>query len=153
LKTTELFLEQLAKQFKIGSKETEKIRRAILSKSASANGFDVEWSGEFTFVAEIKCNVPINDGDEYGAAQKRGIMEDLKKLRHGNDKSRKKGMDAKALKKYNKFLGVYCPNEKSREAMRKFHKSLGNQSGTEILDASAKMKNIDTDTIYIVMLK
>ena len=153
LKTTELLLKRLTILFQIGNEENEAIRRTVLSKSASENGFDVEWSGEITFVAEVKCNIPINEGNEYGSAQKQGIKNDLKKLRHGNDKSKKKGMNAKALEKYYKFLGVFCPDDKSREAVRKFHKSPGNQSGTEILSSSAQMKDIDTDTVYIVLLK
>jgi hypothetical protein len=39
------------------------------------------------FVAEVKCNVPINGRPKYGSAQKAGLIRNIDALRQGKSKA------------------------------------------------------------------
>jgi hypothetical protein len=49
-------------------------------------------------VAEVKCNVPINGGTKYGAAQKNGIIADIEALLNGKSKASSAPAPAQSLK-------------------------------------------------------
>lgn len=38
-------------------------------------------------MAEVKCNIPVNGGTKYGAAQKAGILKDIEALLQGKSKA------------------------------------------------------------------
>lgn len=59
----------------------------VLDTKPSANGYDVYMRHGTTFVAEVKCNIPINGGTKYGAAQKSGIISDIESLMNGKSKA------------------------------------------------------------------
>jgi len=63
------------------------LRNKILSMKPSSNGYDVHCASPRPFIAEVKCNVPINGGAKYGAAQKAGIISDIDALLHGKSKA------------------------------------------------------------------
>ncbi|MDD2598126.1 MAG: hypothetical protein PHO37_02715 [Kiritimatiellae bacterium] len=73
--------------------------RSVMRKKPNANGFDLYLGVPMSFVAEVKCNLPINGGLRYGAQQKRGILSDVESLMTGKRKSPM--MSQKVLK----FLG------------------------------------------------
>ena len=59
----------------------------VLDTKPSANGYDVHMRHGTPFVAEVKCNIPINGGTKYGAAQKSGIISDIESLINGKTKA------------------------------------------------------------------
>ena len=154
LKTEELLVKRLSELSAAIDKKREGILRAIKNKSANANGFDIQWSDGINFVAEVKCNMPINGKDAFGSKQREGILGDLQKLRSGNKKTSLKGLDANTLEGYYKFLGVYVHSEKSKKAVRAFCDGSECQrfGKTKLLDTDTKIAKLDKNTIYIVML-
>lgn len=68
----------------------------VLSKKPNSNGYDIHCAVPVPFVAEVKCNIPVNGGTKYGAAQRSGIMKDLDALLYG--KSKTSSVDPNSLK-------------------------------------------------------
>jgi hypothetical protein len=66
----------------------ESLRNDIFSTKPNANGFDIHCFKPRPFVAEVKCNVPINGGGIYGARQKHGIISDIESLLNGKSKAK-----------------------------------------------------------------
>ncbi len=63
------------------------IRNEVLSSKPSANDYDVHHKSSPSFIAEVKCNVPVNGGTIYGAAQKNGVIDDIESLLDGKSKA------------------------------------------------------------------
>ena len=77
LKTTLAFVDKLASYNLIEGSVVEQIKEKINSQSANANGFDILCEeGDFPFVAEVKCNIPV-EKDKFGPAQLGGIYKDI----------------------------------------------------------------------------
>lgn len=72
------------------------LRRIVLATKPNANGFDLYLGVPVAFVAEVKCNLPINGHNRYGAQQKKGIIADIESLLTG--KRRASIMSQKVLK-------------------------------------------------------
>ncbi|MCF6207983.1 MAG: hypothetical protein L3J61_01155 [Ghiorsea sp.] len=58
-----------------------------LESKPNTNGYDVWLGYPVSFVAEVKCNVPINKGSIYGSAQRKGIEKDVIGLVNGKRKA------------------------------------------------------------------
>ena len=63
-------------------------------------------------IAEVKCNIPVKP-HEFGAAQKNGILKDLKGLKEG-----KRSFDGENTDNYYKFM-VVLDVEGVRDAIKK----------------------------------
>lgn len=83
LKTTLAFAEWLSGYFDLTQEEKEKINEEINSVKPNTNGYDIEIHGTHKIVVEIKCIIPINNGNYYGAAQRNSILDDAIKLKNG----------------------------------------------------------------------
>jgi hypothetical protein len=70
------------------------LRADVLRCKPSSNGYDVQSSAPLPLIAEVKCNVPINGGTKYGAAQKAGILNDINALLQGKSKASPTDTDA-----------------------------------------------------------
>lgn len=79
--------EWVADSYKLDETARETISRIILETKPNSNGHDLWLGYPMCFMAEVKCNIPINGGDKYGAQQKRGIIEDINSLITGKRKS------------------------------------------------------------------
>lgn len=77
------FLKWAEKALSLTAEETEEIRRVINGTKPNTNGYDIKCDA---FVAEVKCNIPVNGGRIYGAAQRQGIVKDIKALLEGKTK-------------------------------------------------------------------
>ncbi|MDQ1835499.1 MULTISPECIES: hypothetical protein [Massilia] len=62
------------------------LRAAVLASKPSSNGYDVWCEKQPRFIAEVKCNIPINGGNKYGADQRTGIFKDIDALLSGKTK-------------------------------------------------------------------
>ena len=87
VKVTLAFVEWLVTRFKLGEKDRSTIISEVLSTKPNANGYDLEISDPIQVIAEVKCNLPVNHGEVYGAAQRDGIVKDIGSLIHGKSKS------------------------------------------------------------------
>jgi hypothetical protein len=89
MKVTLSFIGWLAIQMNWTDEEKKVAIDSILSTKPNANGYDVELAiGGRSIIAEVKCNLPINGGYTYGAAQRHGIEKDVKSLMEGKSKSK-----------------------------------------------------------------
>ena len=80
-----------------------------MNASPNSPGFDVNHAG---IIAEVKCNIPVKP-HEFGAAQKNGILKDLKGLKEG-----KRSFNGENTDNYYKFM-VVLDVEGVRDAIKK----------------------------------
>lgn len=112
LKTTLMFLDWICDYFHL-SKEDKSLEIDKINKvKPNTNGYDIEISSSINLVAEVKCIIPFNNGNYYGAAQYDSILDDAVKLNRGK-KSIKNTSD------YFKFIGLIDIGEKTDSAISK----------------------------------
>lgn len=92
-----------SEQFKLDDVARNELRRTILKSKPNSNGFDVWLGYPVAFVAEVKCNVPVNGGRKYGARQRQGIVTDINALLNGK---RKASMMTSGIPKIMAFLDL-----------------------------------------------
>ena len=80
------FLGWAAKTLQLDETSVADLRARVLSSKPSSNGYDIHFTGAVPFVAEVKCNIPINGGTKYGSAQRNGILKDIDALLNGKAK-------------------------------------------------------------------
>jgi len=90
------FLDWAAKTLSLDSAAIQELRAGVLRTKPSSNGYDVFCNGPIPFIAEVKCNIPINGGTRYGSAQRAGIVKDINALLAGKSKSA--AVDQRSLK-------------------------------------------------------
>jgi hypothetical protein len=81
------FLDWVAKTLTLDAAAASQLRTSVLATKPSSNGYDIHCAGPIPFIAEVKCNVPINGGKKYGAAQQKGILKDIDSLIKGKLKA------------------------------------------------------------------
>lgn len=90
------FVSWASKNLKLDESSIGRMREEILKTKPSSNGYDIHCKGPVSLIAEVKCNMPINGGNRYGAAQRSGIMKDVDALLNGKSKS--SPVDKRSLK-------------------------------------------------------
>lgn len=88
------FVDWLGQGLNFSAFDIENIRNQVLSAKPNSNGYDVCCVEPLPIVAEVKCNIPINGGCIYGAAQKRAIIRDIESLIGGKRKAASVGGDS-----------------------------------------------------------
>lgn len=83
LRTTVSFTNWLSDFFELSELETRKLIDQIDKTKPNTNGYDIELTSRINVIAEIKCIIPINKGNYYGAAQRNSILDDAIKLEKG----------------------------------------------------------------------
>lgn len=73
----------ISEKYQLSEDQRVSMRENITKTKPNANGFDVWLGYPIAFVAEVKCNIPINGGRRYGAQQRQGIISDVKALMNG----------------------------------------------------------------------
>jgi hypothetical protein len=87
LRLTLQFVAWVERTLNLDQSAARTIRDAVLRAKPSSNGFDIYSAAEpVPFIAEVKCNIPINGGSKYGAAQGNAIVKDVKALLGGKSK-------------------------------------------------------------------
>lgn len=149
LLTYEVTLE-LAKQIcimlNLSGEEESNIIENIKKVNSNTNGYDIEYSGTKSIIAEVKCNVPINGGKLFGSAQKSALLKDIEALTKGKNKAA-----LKSTTDYYKFLGMYDCGSSIRGAVKKLIEGLSKQGfyNVEIYDN----QKLDKDKIYIIFVE
>lgn len=87
MKVTLSFIEWVSDSLKLDPKAREEAKKIVLEAKPNSNGYDAWLGYPVAYVAEVKCNLPINGGNIYGAAQRKGIEKDLDGLLNGKRKA------------------------------------------------------------------
>jgi len=103
LKLTFGLADWICDTYELDDSIRDNLRRSILRTKPNANGFDLYLGLPIAFVAEVKCNVPVNGGSKYEANQKRSILADVESLLSGK---RKASLMSQKVLKFLCFLDI-----------------------------------------------
>ena len=99
-------------------------------------------------IAEVKCNIPVND-NSYGAAQEYSIIKDINGLLSGEGKN-KVDISECDLNLYYKFM-VVLRTDKTKEAMQKIIKKINKTNNPSVIEYT-KEQCFDKSKVYIVYI-
>ena len=109
LKTTLWYISKMKDVFDISDKEVAAIEESVRTAPPHYEGYDVEHTGLVNVIAEIKCNMPINNSNKFEPVQINEIKRDLEYLINGKKKSKIKDISGYykflVIKKHGKNLG------------------------------------------------
>ena len=142
---TEGFIHTLQNDGVISSQQEAEMLQQLLATHANTNGFDVEYNKEVKIVAEVKCNIPVNE-KSFGAAQESSIMDDVEHLFNSKKKS---DLTQKAIKDYYKFM-VFLEEENVRPSAQKLIKKLTNKGF--LVKEYAPQMTLQKDTVYFIYI-
>ncbi|MBR3615165.1 MAG: hypothetical protein IKL56_00905 [Bacteroidaceae bacterium] len=147
LRVTRLFVDFLLHEGIIDKYEHEEINNDINSTDVNTNGYDVRYDKK-KIIAEVKCNIPVND-NSYGAAQEYTIIKDINGLlsREGKNKVDISECD---LNLYYKFM-VVLRTDKTEEAMQKIIKKINKTNNPSVIEYT-KEQCFDKSKVYIVYI-
>jgi hypothetical protein len=145
LKVTMAFINWLSEKFAFDPVARQKITASILGTPPNANGYDVEILTPLQIIAEVKCNIPINDGDTYGSAQRDGIAKDVKSLIEGKSKS---GIDPTACFKFMVLLDT----PEIRKATDHFIRNM-KQDRERVVAVESATKLDEKERVYVVYVR
>lgn len=138
LRATDSFVLKLYQDGFIDSKEKVGIGKIVDKQHANANGYDVKYVGDKKIIAEVKCNIPVNE-TSFGAAQERGIIKDIEHLLDG----KKKKQPIKDIADYYKFM-VILDCEHAQESMEKIIKKREN------VKRYTSPAELDKENVYVI---
>jgi len=155
LKTTLNFTTWLTKYFNVSNDKQIEILKTIDETKPNTNGYDIELPDE-KIIAEIKCIVPINGGNYYGAAQRNSILDDAIKLKSGK-------RNIKDTKDFIKIIGLIDLGQRTDIAIEKLCKEAVNVRTKQkiridrhdivkhikVIDNKTNPKELSTDFIYL----
>jgi hypothetical protein len=136
------FINWLAHRFQLREEDAVRIQESVLATKPNANGFDVHVPNPIKAIAEVKCNVPMNEGSKYGAAQRDRIEKDVTALLEGKSKVQ---VDPKDYLKFLVFL--------DRPAIRRATDHLMRTSKVckdKLIDAPEASELDKRDVVYVV---
>jgi hypothetical protein len=87
LRLTLQFLDWLEIALAFKPEDSKRLRATVFGAKPSANGYDIQCLAPVPLAAEVKCNIPVNGGTKYGAAQRNGILADIDALLNGKSKA------------------------------------------------------------------
>jgi len=155
LKTTLNFTTWLTNFFEISKEKQKEILKRVDETKPNTNGYDIELLDE-KIIAEIKCIVPINGGNYYGAAQRNSILDDAIKLKNGKK-------IVKDTKDFLKIIGLIDLGQRTDIAIDKLCTEAVNVRTKEkiridrheivkhikVIDNETKRTNLSTNFIYL----
>ena len=123
----------------------ESITSQVKAAKPNDNGYDIELNNPIKLIAEVKVNIPINNGTRYGGSHKNGITKDINSLFNGKTKS-----DINSTTDYYKFM-VFLDKPEVREATLYHINSKQEWTGKiNIVDINTSVEY--TDVVYIVFM-
>lgn len=87
MKATLSFIDWVSDKLGFDLVAKEEAVSIAMEAKPNSNGYDAYLGYPVAYVAEVKCNVPINGGGVYGSAQRKGIEKDLDGLLKGKRKA------------------------------------------------------------------
>ncbi|WNF21312.1 hypothetical protein [Mesobacillus jeotgali] len=149
-KTTIKFFDWIKEKFKIDLISYQETMDIILATKPNTNGFDIR-NDKYKILAEIKCNLPLNNGNVFGRQQRYKMQQDIESLLYG----KKKLTDLNNMEYY-KFLGIYSIGNTTDLATRKFLQSKDMKELHEKVEILSNPKNeslqLSKDKVYIVYI-
>lgn len=145
LKVSLSFVEWVTSRLSLDESTKHELVSATLAAKPNSNGFDILLGYPVAFVAEVKCNVPINGGAIYGSAQRNGIEKDILALLNGKIKSNL--IPATSLK----FM-VFLDLPEIRSATEHFARS-SITCGDKLLFVNEDTDLKRSDIVYVVYVK
>jgi len=103
LRVSFAFVDWIALRLELDSQAKLELKKIVLEAKPNSNGFDVWLGYPIAFVAEVKCNIPINQGLIYGSAQRHGIEKDVIALLQGK---RRASINSQSCPKFIAFLDL-----------------------------------------------
>lgn len=145
--------------FNIDTLQKELILNKVDSTKPNTNGFDIHIIDPQKIIAEVKCILPINNGERYGDAQWYSILDDAIKLKSGKK-------ELSDTSNYLKFLFLIDLGDRTNQAITKLLRQSRRASDRPsrssqhkikeqilLLNESHNYKNLSTDIIYIKSIK
>ena len=164
LRVTKAFVEKLKNDAFISGTQNEEMLTKILSTNPNSNGYDVSYDGKLgneKFIAEVKCNIPINE-DSFGNKQIEGITKDINNLFNGKESTNETKKIKDELGDYYKFFVIMTCESKEklkrdniRDCMDKIINPINDQNiycGKEILYYEDYKKDLKTNNVYVVFV-
>lgn len=148
-KTTLKFIDKMSKILKLNDDERKIIVEKVKHTKPNDNGFDIEYSGSENIVCEVKCNIPVNGGNRFGAAQKNSIKKDIYGLMNSKNKS---AITSKEIKNYYKFMVIYNFNQNTVEATINLVSNIAKEFNNKV-KIYEEDKSINKENVYIVLIK
>jgi hypothetical protein len=146
-KTTVRFISWVSERFPYVKENYQFYLDQVLGTKPNDNGYDLVVSGGVSIIAEIKCNKPINNGFQFGPAQKNGILKDIRGLLEG--KSKVKSIDPSEAYK---FLVIYDFGEFTYKAAQHLIKNLPADLKGKV-ELYADHASLTNDSVYLVFIK
>jgi hypothetical protein len=163
LKLTFTLVEQIAQRFALGTQARAAMLDKVNATHPNTSGFDVDWEAP-NLIAEIKGCIPVNGGESFGAAQLRGLTNDVLQMmgRAAQGKTVEQLAKRTKINRPNraeaiKLLGLY-DSPSVRVAAGKWRQNLLRHPNWKTL-APATIKDLpatgtlNPSTIYLVYLK
>jgi len=142
LKVSLAFAYWITRRLMLNQEIANGIISQITETKPNANGYDLEISEPVKFIAEVKCNVPINAGTVYGSAQKTGIDKDIQALINGKSKS------SINTDGYLKFM-VFLDKPEIRNATEHFVKNMTSEK-ERIIFVNENTSIESTENVYVI---
>ena len=139
LRATDSFVLKIYQDGFIDSEAKKDIWDDVHDQHANVNGFDVHYNGSKKIVAEVKCNIPVNE-TSFGAAQEEGILKDIKHLLGGKEKE-----EIADIADYYKFM-VILNCEHAQECMDKIIKK------TEHVKRYTSPAELDKENVFVIFV-
>ncbi len=144
-KLTLAFLNRLYGWSFINDSQYKKMCTIVEQTSTNANGFDVLYHDDISIVAEVKGNVPCK-GSNFGANQRKKIIENLYSLKNGKTKAKIK------TDGYYKFMVLLDDSKNVKNALDNLIKSKHMQDLTGNVHLVDNVSSISPDKINIVLI-
>lgn len=159
LKLTVASTDWICEFFNIQESYKSKIIETIDLTKPNETGFDILIQEPIKLIGEVKCTIPINNGNRFGVAQSNSILDDIHKLKKG----KKQLQDTS---EYVKFIFLIDLGEKTYDAIKELLRQRNIRIETQIpLDRNiaretalvfedmTKVSDLDKKRIFIKAIK
>ena len=160
LKTTCFFANWLSEFFEFEKDEKDKLIEKVNQTKPNTNGYDIEIDNTYKIVAEIKCIIPINNSNKFGAAQRNAILDDAIKLEKGK-------RVISDTSEFIKIIGLIDLGEKTDSAINELIRPSKNIRTTQkirldrheivkklkVIRENTKSQDLNAEYIYIKKIK
>lgn len=147
LKTTLSFISRIGDIFNVGAREVSAIEEIVRTTPPHYGGYDIEYKGAINILAEIKCNMPINNSNKFEPVQISELKSELENLILGKEKSK-----VKDIENYCRFLVIKKHGKNIRYAVEELIKELPIEISKFLLVYREGMI-ISKDYVYIYVLE
>lgn len=158
LKLTQALADWLGVGLSLPAEKVQSLRKAVDSAHPNAAGFDLD-SMDPNLIGEVKGNIPVNGLHRFGAAQQKGLTNDVRQMfgqAAGHKTPETVSLSSKIHRKRRlealKFLGLY-DSPQVRLATGGWMDSFARSHPQLKLSFAGDSKTFSADTVYIVFLK